>query len=171
MEWLNGVSVVIGALIAAFAGFASPFILAHIQDSRRDEATRQHLVGASRVLFEQFLLIQEELVVKASDYRIRPFDPSFQISMPPGDLRLIAQRLPPEGWAAVMTALEHVPADRMFLDTLIREGHRSLRPRDKCILHSDEVDVELASRSLAPLADAPGRPPVPMPVDCSKYFH
>lgn len=165
--------MVLGALIAAAAGFAGPLLLQDQRDSREDSREKIEARGAARILFAEFFQASTQMAVLANDRRLRRFDRSYRIEMRAEDLRLIASKLEGEQWGAVQDAQASVQGLETYVNTLIERGRTRLTSGEACYALYDLRSVRYAAAALADLADAPGddsppaTPPncVPKPLD------
>lgn len=164
--WLNGAFVVLGAVIAGVAGLVGPFVLQRVEDRREDRREAREVRAAARLLFAEMYQSGTQTAILANDRILRRFDPSFRVEMRPEDMRLVASKLDGERWGAVLNAITSIEGLETFVNTQLERGRRRLSKGEVCYALIDLRAVRLAAEALAPLADAPGRPPPPGPLEC-----
>jgi hypothetical protein len=166
--WLNGTFLVLGAVIAATAGALGPLLLQSRQDRRDERREAVQARGAARLLFVELTEAGAQQAILANDRKLRHFDPSYDISMRAEDMRLIASKLPPEQWATVMAAIVNAGGLETYVNTLIERDERTkLSPGEACLALNDLRSIRFAAEALANLADAPGKPQPPEPLNCT----
>jgi hypothetical protein len=158
---------VVASIIAAGAGIVGPLSLQGRQDRRDDRRENVAARGAARLLFGELLDAQEQMVILANDRILRRFDPSYPISLPPEDMRLIYSKLAGEDWGSVQAALANVAALQTFVNTQIDRGRKRLTRGEACFARIDAKSIRVAAGGLADLADAPGRDTAPQTPWCT----
>jgi hypothetical protein len=146
-------------VIAAGAGIAAPLISQDQQNERDDrrverQETRDALASA-RLMTAELLASEGQMLVLRNDRYLRPFDETFAVEVPAGDLHSIAAELKdPERWGAVLLALTAVDQLQTFVNTLLERGRQRLTKGELCYLDYDIYNVRLAADALADLAMA-----------------
>lgn len=160
------IGAVAAALIATIGAVGGPLWLQNRDNHRQDHREAVQAKGAARILFEELLASAEAMQVLNSDRILRPFDPSYRVSIPPEDLRLVASTLKGEQWGAVQTSLTNISGLNTYVRTLIERGRKRLTSGEACLVRYDLRSVVFASDALARLAGAPGHRPALPAIDC-----
>jgi hypothetical protein len=163
--WLDGALVLLGAVIAAGAGLAGPYLLQAREDRRLDRREAQEARGAARVMFADVQDAEGQMNVLAHDRLVRRFDGPRRVVLS----QLVAERLDGDTWGRVQLALTNVAALKRFINALIVSGRRRITEAEACFVRSDLHALGYAKEIVGTeLADAPRDRAPPRPsTDCA----
>jgi hypothetical protein len=164
---LTGLFVVAAALVTAYATTRGPQILQHEQNRREDQRELAQARGAARILYGELEQAAFQIQVLGSDRILRRFDPSYEIAVEPGDMRLVASHVSGDEWGDISITLSNLAGLETFVNTLIERGRHRLTPGEVCYLRQDVHAIFFASKALAKLAGAPGNPADPPDPKCT----
>ena len=154
---LTGLAAIAAAAVAGYWPAQASKDAAEEETQRLTEVRSDDARGAARILINELLIASHEAKDLAYDAYMRPLGPNFRISIPQGDLRLVASRLDTSEWTEVNHALSDAANLVRYLKMRSHPAHplsgRVLSRHSIQILYDDVSSMGDAAGALADLAE------------------